>query len=121
MAKFSIPKRVDLHPLILSDEWKDTYIILRLPNAQEIISFDNSTKKNLKIMEKDTEGVDGAKLIINSFVDYLSNLFIKGLVFDQDLNALADLKREDLKEFPLSILKSLMQIVNGEDNTQKKS
>lgn len=121
MIRLSIPKRIDLHPIILTDEWKDAFVIFRLPNAQEIISFEGATKKSLKKLQDDADNSNSAENVINSFVEYLSDLFIRGMVFDDETKTLVALKKEEIKEFPLSILKLFMQSVNGEDSNLKKN
>jgi CRISPR/Cas system-associated protein Csx1 len=129
MAKFYIPKRIELFPLIKLDDWQDTYIIVRSCNAQDIKEFQQSvykTQKELKTLKKQANVTDEAITekemeTFDVILEFVKDRFIRGVVYDSEENKKVELTREDLSQFNLEILQLILAEMFGRGSDLKKN
>lgn len=88
--------------------WNESYIILYSKTYEDIerakIKADELAKRGTM-----DDGLETIKVMIQNIEDS----FVKGIIFDSDLNQNRELVKEDIKQLPLDVIRDLNQHVMG--------
>jgi len=125
--------RVDLAEF--DSDWKDSYILLYTGGVQDQLDTGKKLRKNAReekritdlksdskdekyIEEQDKKLDELAKDIFNIFYDSVSEHFLGGQIYDFDLKANRELKKEDIVSFDIEVIKKAYSRLVG--NVEKK-
>lgn len=145
--KISIPKRINLEPIVKLSQWSETYILVRSCNAEDIKEFSRTNsqiqkkskqvERKLAIHNKSLENnPDDAQLLelvneleneaennsmatFDFMTKFIIDRFISGRAYDSETEQVVDMKPEDVKQLNLEIITSVTNEMMG--NISKKA
>lgn len=104
------------------DEFKNSYLILKLLTKQQALDYDKSVIKLAKEIETtstESDILDLSEKLIEIAYTAVKDCFVSGLVFDGDTKVERPATVEDFDSFPPTLIKELADLVKG--NIQKKN
>lgn len=104
------------------DEFKDSYIIVKVLDANQMMKYSRLIYKLMDDSEKagiagdEEKAVDKSYELVQTMYKKVKECFVSGEIFDEKLRPMS---KKDIDEFPNNLIKELSGIIQG--NLEKKS
>lgn len=130
-----IRRKVRVELSEFDSDWKDSYILLYTGGVQDQLDIGKKLRKNAReekritdlkesskdekyIEEQDKKLDELAKDVFDIFYNSVSEHFLGGMIYDYDLKANRELKKEDIVLFDIEVIKRIYGRLVG--NVEKK-
>lgn len=129
MAKITITKRIDLSKIIKTQEWQDTYLIVRACSGMDVMNFQRKTSAKIREVEtlqleyqknpsKDLgEKIDNMTISsVSDTYQFIKERLVSGYVFDDETQTKVQISQDDIDQMPIEIIKMILsEIMEGGD------
>jgi hypothetical protein len=111
--------RFELAPY--GEKFKNSYVDLKLLDKNQALKYIEKIAYLTKSLDAATaeKAVEASKEIFDYTYNLVADCFIRGEIWDDELQAERPMRKTDIESFPSKVIKDLSQFIQG--NVEKKS